>query len=210
MAPPKAAAGAFCSLGDVVLEGAVVDRHHAAVVVADRPSKDPIEAVDRPVADEQTVFDHGRGPDVVQDGTAAGDVLAALGHVAGEGGGSDRQAGPVDIGDRTAGRVAADPGGDNPIAGHHDLIECQAAAVVEDAAAQRDRAESPVMVVPVALPFAMVRSSMRTAVESPLMLKTRVVLPPLTVILLAPGPLMARSSVRLSSLPRVIVPFSPL
>jgi WD40 repeat protein len=55
----------------------------------------------------------------------------------------------------------------------------------------------------------MVRSSMVRCVPLPLTWKTRVLLPPLTVSLFAPGPLMVRSSVTASSLLRVMLLCSP-
>src|SRR5262249_43536513 len=58
-------------------------------------------------------------------------------------------------------------------------------------------------------PLAIVRPLIARSVALPLAWKTRVVLPPLTVTWVAPGPLMVRSFVTVSSLARVMVPFRP-
>ena len=122
---------------------------------------------------------------VVGDGTA-GPPARGAGDVVAERGIAHREAGALDVRNRPpGGQFGAGP--DRPVAGHGHAVEGQFTPVVEDAAAQRDR-EKPsglVIVSPVALPSAMVRSSIVTAVTcAPLLLmsKTRVAPPPLTAI----------------------------
>ena len=69
--------------------------------------------------------------------------------------------------------------------------------------------KGPIIVVPVALPSAIVKRVISTSVVLPLMLKTRVALLPLMAKSSSPRPLIVRSSVMLNSLPSAIVPCKP-
>ena len=69
--------------------------------------------------------------------------------------------------------------------------------------------KGPIIVVPVALPSAIVKRVSSTSVVLPLMLKTRVALLPLMVKSFSPRPWIVRSSVMLNSLPSVMVPCKP-